>query len=140
VTGRFIVDAGPLVALLSKRDRYHGWALETFAGVNPPALTCEAVLAEAWYLLRGTEKGQTALLDLVAAGTLAIEFALMPELLAVRRLVVRYRDRPMSLADACLVRLAERFDEAEVITIDQDFSIYRKHGRKTIPLISPRVG
>ncbi|OGA02600.1 MAG: hypothetical protein A3H35_10810 [Betaproteobacteria bacterium RIFCSPLOWO2_02_FULL_62_17] len=140
MTGRFIVDAGPLVALLSKRDRYHGWALETFAGVNPPALTCEAVLAEAWYLLRGTEKGQTALLDLVAAGTLAIEFALMPELLAVRRLVVRYRDRPMSLADACLVRLAERFDEAEVITIDQDFSIYRKHGRKTIPLISPRVG
>jgi len=51
VTGRFIIDAGPLVALLSKRDRYHGWALETFAGVNPPALTCEAVLAEAWYRL-----------------------------------------------------------------------------------------
>jgi hypothetical protein len=78
-----------------------------------------------------------ALLDLVAAGTLAVEFALMSELAAVRRLVARYRDRPMSLADACLVRLAELFDDAEVITLDRDFSIYRKHGRQTVPLISP---
>jgi predicted nucleic acid-binding protein len=62
------------------------------------------------------------------------------ELAAVRRLVARYRDRPMSLADACLVRLAELFDEAEVITLDRDFSIYRKHGRQTIPLISPDTG
>lgn len=137
MTRRFIADTGPLVALLSKRDRYHDWALETFAGVNPPALTCEAVLAEAWHLLSGTAKGQTALLDLVAAGTLAVEFALMSELAAVRRLVARYRDRPMSLADACLVRLAELFDDAEVITLDRDFSIYRKHGRQTVPLISP---
>lgn len=137
MTPRFIVDTGPLVALLSKRDRYHRWALQTFAGVNPPALTCEAVLAEAWYLLSGTARGQTALLDLIAAGTLAVEFALMSELAAVRRLVARYRDRPMSLADACLVRLAELFDEAEVITLDRDFSIYRKHGRQTIPLVSP---
>jgi len=137
VTPRFIADTGPLVALLSRRDRYHGWALETFAGVSPPALTCEAVLAEAWHLLSGTAKGQTALLDLVAAGTLAVEFALMSELAAVRRLVARYRDRPMSLADACLVRLAELFDDAEVITLDRDFSIYRKHGRQTVPLISP---
>ena len=140
MTRRFIVDTGPLVALLSKRDRYHGWALETFAGVNPPALTCEAVLAEAWHLLSGTAKGQTALLDLIAAGTLAVEFALMSELAAVRRLVARYRDRPMSLADACLVRLAELFDDAEVITLDRDFSIYRKHGRQTVPLISPGTG
>lgn len=139
MTRRFIVDTGPLVALLSRRDRYHRWALETFAGVNPPALTCEAVLAEAWHLLSGTVKGQTALLDLIAAGTLVVEFALMSELTAVRRLVARYRDRPMSLADACLVRLAELFDEAEVITLDRDFSIYRKHGRQTVPLIWPGI-
>lgn len=139
MTRRFIADTGPLVALLSKRDRHHGWALETFAGVSPPALTCEAVLAEAWHLLSGTAKGQTALLDLVAAGTLAVEFALVSELAAVRRLVARYRDRPMSLADACLVRLAELFDDAEVITLDRDFSIYRKHGRQTVPLVSPRA-
>lgn len=137
MTQRFIVDAGPLVALLSERDRYHPWAKSAFARVTPPVLTCEAVLAEAWHLLRGTAHGQAALLELVVADTLVIEFALMQELEAVRRLVARYRDRPMSLADACLVRLAELFDEAVVITIDQDFSVYRKHGRQAIPLISP---
>lgn len=140
MTARFIVDTGPLVALLSRRDSYHRWALETFADVKPPALTCEAVLAEAWHLLSGTAKGQMALLDLIAAGTLAVEFALTAEFVAVRRLLARYRDRPISLADACLVRLAELFDEAKVVTLDRDFSIYRKHGRQTISLIAPAAG
>lgn len=139
MTQRFVVDAGPLVALLSERDRHHAWAKHVFARVTPPVVTCEAALAEAWHLLRGTANGQTALLELLASGTVAVEFDLMSELAAVRRLVARYRDRPMSLADACLVRLAELFDEAEVITVDQDFSVYRKHGRQAIPLISPHA-
>lgn len=58
-------------------------------------------------------------------------------LAAVRRLVTRYRDRPMSLADACLVRLAELYDEAAVLTLDANFTIYRKNGRQVIPLIAP---
>lgn len=137
MTQRAIVDAGPLVALLSARDHHHAWAKSAFAGVTPPAVTCEAVLAEAWHLLRNTANGQIALLDLLAAGTLTVEFALLAELTAVRRLVARYRDRPMSLADACLVRLAELFDEARILTVDKDFSVYRKHGRQAIPLVSP---
>jgi predicted nucleic acid-binding protein len=137
VSERFIVDAGPLVALLSRQDRYHAWAKNALAAVRPPAVTCEAVLAEAWHLLRGTANGQRALLDLIAAGTTSVEFALMSELESVRRLVLRYRDRPMSLADACLVRLAELFDEATVITLDEDFRVYRKHGRQAIPILAP---
>lgn len=134
---RYVVDTGPLVALLSSRDHYHEWAKQTFSDVRPPLLTCEAVIAEACHLLRGTDAGQAAILDLLAAGTVAIEFELSAELTAVRRLLNRYRDRPMSLADACLVRLAELFDEAQVITVDSDFSVYRKHGRQAIPVISP---
>ena len=137
---RHIVDAGPLVALLSSRDHHHAWARGVLADVIPPALTCEAALAEAWHLLGRTANGQKALLDLIGSGTISVEFALMSELESVRRLVLRYRDRPMSLADACLVRLAELFDEATVITLDRDFSIYRKHGRQTIPLIAPVSG
>lgn len=137
MNGRYIADAGPLVALLSSRDRHHAWAKAAFASVKPPALTCEAVLAEAWHLLGRSSNGQTALLDLVAGGTLVVEFSLIAELSPVRRLVARYRDRPMSLADACIVRLAELFDEAIVITLDQDFSVYRKHGRQSIPLAAP---
>jgi len=88
-------------------------------------------------LLGRTAHGQKALLDLMDAGTIAVEIALTAELESVRRLVQRYRDRPMSLADACLVRLAELFDEASVITLDRDFSVYRKHGRQTIPVVAP---
>ncbi len=134
---RAIVDTGPLVALLSARDTHHQWARSSFAAIAPPGITCEAVLAEAWHLLRGTARGQSALLELLAGGTLTIEFGLMAELAAVRRLVSRYKDRPMSLADACMVRLAEIYDEASVITLDRDFAVYRKNGRQVIPLISP---
>lgn len=139
MTRRCIVDAGPLVAFLSVRDHYHSWAKGAFATVTPPALTCEAALAEAWHLLSGTGNGQLALLELIAMGTVVPEFALKTEQAAVRRLVSRYRDRPMSLADACLVRMAELHDDAAVITVDRDFAVYRKHGRQAIPLVSPLV-
>lgn len=132
-----LVDAGPLVALLSERDRHHEWAKQAFAGSPTPARTCEAVLSEAWHLLRQTHRGQVALLELVERGLVSIDFALAAELIAVRRLVTRYRDRPMSLADACLVRMAELYDEAAVLTVDSDFTVYRKNGRQVIPLIAP---
>jgi predicted nucleic acid-binding protein len=137
VSARRICDAGPLVALLSERDRFHRWAKEVFARVRPPVVTCEAVVAEAWHLLRGTGNGQAALLALLSGGGLVIQFSLAEELSAVRRLVSRYRDRPMSLADACLVRMSELLDEAAVVTIDEDFHVYRRHGRQAIALISP---
>ena len=134
---RAIVDTGPLVALLSARDTHHQWARSSFATITPPGITCEAVLAEAWHLLRGTARGQSALLELLAAGTLTIEFGLMAELAAVRRLVSRYKDQPMSLADACIVRMAEIYEHHAVLTLDSDFSVYRKHGRVPLPLIHP---
>lgn len=126
-----------MVALLYHSDRHHRWAKEAFAAARPPFITCEPVLAEAWHLLRRVANGQTALLDLLATGALALQFSLAEELTAVRRLLVRYRDRPMSLADACLVRMSELWDDAAVVTIDQDFHVYRRHGRQVIPLNSP---
>ena len=96
---RFIVDAGPLVAYLSARDRYHTWAKHAFASVTPPLLTCEAVLVESWHLLRATSHGQEALLELLAQGLLDPDFAVKAEVTAIRQLTKRYRDRPMSLHD-----------------------------------------
>ncbi len=137
IVQRHIVDSGPLVAYLSSRDRYHTWAKHAFASVSPPLLTCEAVLVESWHLLRDTAKGQDALLDLLAQGLLDPDFAVKAEVMAIRQLTKRYRDRPMSLADACLVRLSELYDEASVMTVDSDFVVYRKHGRSSIPLVAP---
>jgi uncharacterized protein len=137
VTVPLLVDTGPLVALLSERDDYHQWATQAFAQAAVPVRTCEAVLSEAWYLLRATRRGQPALLELVERGLVSLDFVLAAELVAVRRLVTRYRDRPMSLADACLVRMAELYDEAAVMTLDGDFTIYHKNGRQVIPVVSP---
>jgi uncharacterized protein len=137
VSRRYIVDTGPLVAILSERDRHHEWATHVLASVTGAALTCEPVLTEAWHILGPHPLRRAALLDLVASGALSVVFDLEGEIVSVKRLAARYRDRPMSLADACLVRMAELNDDAQVITLDSDFSIYRKHGRQTIPAIAP---
>jgi uncharacterized protein len=137
MTSRVVLDTGPLVALLDRGDRYHAWARETFASIGPPLLTCEAVLAEAWHLLRRFSRGRDAILDLLARNVLLIAFDLGAEVLAVRKLAAKYASVPMSLADGCLVRMAELYTDARVITLDDDFAVYRKHGRQVIPLVRP---
>lgn len=136
---RFLLDTGPLVALLSARDNHHAWAKRALSSIEPPLLTCEAVMTESWHLLRGNARGQAALLELLAARLVTLEFALQDEIGAIRRLAARYADRPASLADVCLVRMSELHDGAVVITTDSDFTVYRRHGRQAIPLIAPFV-
>ncbi len=81
--------------------------------------------------------GEQKLLKLIEGGYLKIEFNLSNEISAVRNLMDKYSDLPMSLADACLVRMSEIHGDAAVFTVDSDFLVYRKHGRRKIPLISP---
>ncbi|MCY4563442.1 MAG: PIN domain-containing protein [Gammaproteobacteria bacterium] len=138
--GQVILDAGPLVALLNRRDRHHSWARDQWARISPPLIACEAVLAEACFLVRRFPDGQQAVLDLARRGVLDLSYRLAEDADAVSRLMGKYRDVPMSLADACLVRLAERHTDGVVLTLDNDFSIYRKHGRKVIPALTPSAG
>lgn len=132
-----ILDTGPLVALLNRRDRHHGWAAEQWSLAAPPFLTCEAVIAEACYLVQPFQGAQAAVLDLMQRGILDLSFQLADESKAVSRLLNKYRDVPMSLADACLVRMAELHAHGVILTLDSDFSIYRKNGRQVIPTITP---
>jgi predicted nucleic acid-binding protein len=132
-----IVDTGPLVALLNARDEHHEWAKAAMDAVEPPLITCEAVLTEAAYLVRKLRGGPEAVLDLVTRQVLRVDFRVDNELLALRTLVSRYASVPMSLADACLVRMAELRPRAAVLTLDADFQVYRRSGRLAIPLISP---
>lgn len=132
-----LVDTGPLVAFLNGRDRYHGWSKEVFAGLDAPVLSCEAVLSEACFLLRHARGGAEAVLKLVDRGLVRIPFRLEAESAPVRRLLARYADVPMSLADACLVRMSEQVSNAALLTLDRDFKIYRKHGRNTIRTLMP---
>jgi predicted nucleic acid-binding protein len=132
-----IVDCGPLVALLVRTDRHHGWAVDRLRELRPPLLTCEPVLAEVAHLVRRMRRGLDRFVDLLLSDVLRVDFAVVAERVVIGRLLKKYGDRPMSLADACLVRLAELNDRPSVLTIDGDFSVYRKHGRRTIPLITP---
>jgi len=136
VKRRFLLDTGPLVALLNRSDRYHAWAAEQWTEADAPLLSCEAVVAEACHLLRSCPGGGAAVVELVRRGAIALPFALAEESAAVARLLDRYADLPMSLADACLVRMAETLG-CSVMTIDADFRVYRIHGRRVIPTRMP---
>jgi len=135
---RCLIDAGPLVAFLIRRDQHHAWALSHFKAESAPFSTCEAVLAEAEHILERSEGGASEKLRaLLEAGVLEISFSLHQQLPAVRKLQRRFADAPMALADACLVRMAEMDDTSFIFTTDSHFRIYRKSNRKVIPLIVP---
>lgn len=132
-----ISDTGPLVAYLDRSDRDHAWAKEVFMGITRPLLTCEAVIAEALFLLRRGGIEPDGLLDLIARGLVVPKFNLAGEIAAIQQLMKTYRNIPMSLADACLVRMSEIYGDSKVMTLDSDFTVYRKSRRRVIPLICP---
>jgi uncharacterized protein len=133
---RVIADTGPLVAYLDRSDRDHKWAKDEFGRLTEPLLTCEAVIAEALFLLRRGGIFPDGLLELVRRGILLPDFSLAGEIEPVLHLMRKYRDISMSLADACLVRMAEIHPASVVMTLDSDFTIYRKSRRGIIPLLT----
>jgi uncharacterized protein len=131
-----LLDTGPLVAYLYRRDADHDWASEQFRRAETPFISCEPVVTEACFLTARNGQRPTNVTELLARGIVRFGLALKDELGAVRALMERYADVPMSLADACLVRLAE-LTRLPICTLDADFSIYRAHGRQMLDLISP---
>jgi uncharacterized protein len=134
-----IVDTGPLVAFFDRAERHHSWVAGRVEELEAPLLVCEPVLAEAMYLLARHTKAQDALFELLQNGALRVAFRIEEHVDALRKLLQKYRDTPMSLADACLVRMAEIHERHAVLTLDSDFSVYRKHGRVPLTLIHPAV-
>lgn len=134
---KVLLDTGPLVAFLNRRDQYHAWAKEQMARLEPPLLTCESVLSEACFLVQDLGGGSEAVMRLVQRGLVTLDFDLQDEVIAIEKLLARYANVPMLLADACLVRMNELHEGSVVLTLDGDFRIYRKHGRYVIPVIMP---
>jgi len=137
VSARLIVDSSALVAFLSPDEEAHGWARRTLGRCESAVLTCEAVLTESAFLLRRRPKGAAGLLALLADGFIDLPFRLADEVPAIRTLMTRYADVPMSLADACLVRMSELLPRWPVMTLDSDFKRYRRNRRQLIPLLMP---
>lgn len=137
MSAQTILDTGPLVAFLNPADNHHEWAAAQLRRLKPPLLTCEIVLGEACFVLQARGRDPSAVLDMVARGAVKVEFSLTSDVEAVRRLLRRYADMGASLADVCLVRMSEIYSNCQVLTLDRDFLIYRRDGRRVIPLIAP---
>ena len=130
-----LVDAGFLVALLSRRDSHHQWAAMQAPGHAPPWLTCEAVLSEAIHLLGA--RGAPALSEMLRRRALVVAFNLDSDVEPVIKLLQKYADVPISLADACLVRMTETLPDPVILTTDSDFRVYRRHSRQMVPCVMP---
>ena len=132
-----LLDAGPLVAYLDRAEQHHAWAKEKFEALTKPLHVCEAVLTEACFLLANLPKAQSAVGELLRLGVLAmtsVGTAAQPRIFA---LMEKYRQVPMSYADACLLWLAETNARSSVFTLESDFEIYRLDRARRVPVIAP---
>ena len=129
-----VADTGPLVALFDRGDAYHEWALEGLGKISSPLATTESVVSEVLFLLRDMPRSRAAFLEFWSDGALRIAFDAEVNKTAMAALLRKYADVGMSVADAAIVRLSELVSDALVWTLDKDFRIYRRAGRKVIPL------
>jgi hypothetical protein len=129
-----IADTGFRVAFANRHDQYHEWAVSVAERITEPLLTCEPVLAEAAFHLADVR----IVLAMLEQGLVTLAFDCNDHLPQLADLAERYADRRPDLADLCLVRLSELHPRHRVVTVDrQDFRVYRRNKRDTIPLICP---
>jgi predicted nucleic acid-binding protein len=132
-----LLDTGPLVALLSRNDANHDRARRVFAECAPPFRSCEAVIAEACFLMRKVHPtGPADVAALGARGVFSIAISAQEHWPNIAALLKTYADRPISLADACLIRCAELHEEARIATFDSDFGIYQWARKREFDLVS----
>lgn len=125
-----LVDAGPLAAIVNANDQYHVVCTAAAKIIPPPTGTVWPVLSEVMYLLAGMPRAQEAVWEMIARGKLQLLPLGADDIPRIRELMTKYSNRPMDLADAALIRVAERENIRQFFTVDRkDFSVYRLHGR-----------
>ena len=132
-----LLDTGVVVALLDRSEGFHQRSVAAVEEIDRPLITCEAVIAESCYLLRGLEGAPEAVLENVARGVFLIPFQLSRSAPAVQGLLQKYRELPIDVADACLIQLANESGSDEILTLDRDFEVYRRGRNKPFRLLIP---
>ncbi len=120
-----LLDTGVIVALLDRSEKFHKACAQTVREVEAPLVTCEAVITESCYLLRNLSGASEAVIENITAGIFQVPFQLSRDTAGVKQVLRKYKERKIDLADACLIRLADQFGTADILTLDQDFTIYR---------------
>jgi len=121
----WLIDTGPLVAILDRRDRDHARCVEALQDIKRPLLTTWPVITEAAYLLAYSQRAQDALMEMIQRASIGIATLSAGDVPRMRALMGRYRDVPMDFADASVVCVAERENIGNIVTLDKDFTIYR---------------
>ncbi len=134
-----LLDTGVIVALLDRSERSHAACVRAVEETSAPLVTCEAVIAESCYLLRKQPRAAEAILENVSSGAFQIPFQLTEAAGPLQRLFRKYRDSGMDFADACLVHLAGQLQTGDILTLDQDFEIYRWGANKPFRLLLKNV-
>jgi uncharacterized protein len=132
---RVLLDTGCLVALLDRSEQYHRHCVEVVSTISMPLATCEAVIAETCYLLRGVPGAPIAVLENVEKGIIEVPLRLADQAARVARLLKKYADVPMDLADGCLVDLATQCQTGKILTLDHDFKVYRWGKNRSFELL-----
>ena len=126
-----LLDTGVIVGLLDRSEAYHIRCVTALDGLEGPLVTCEAVITESCYLLRGLPGAVETVLENVDRGIFQIPFQLSRSANLVRNVMRKHRDLPVDFADACLVQLADELNTGDILTLDRDFASYR--WRRTRP-------
>jgi uncharacterized protein len=132
-----IVDTGVLVALLSRKDQHHEWAVRQAMALPLPWATCESVLSETYHRISPSTSARKGLLEMIRRGALAFPFALPPAMGSMAGLLEKFSDLPTSVADANLLLMAGHLPGAVIWTTDRDFLVYRWPGKKAPAVILP---
>ncbi|MBV8844498.1 MAG: PIN domain-containing protein [Bryobacterales bacterium] len=132
-----LLDAGVIVAVLDNSDQWHHVCVQAIEEVAGTLITCEAVIAESCHLLRRIHGATAKILENVAMGVFQIPFQLSRDSRAIQRVLQKYRDRHVDLADACLIHLADEFKTGDILTTDSDFDIYRWGSNKPFRRLIP---
>ena len=120
-----LIDTGAIVALLDRSERHHEACVETLEHLTSPLVTCEAVIAESCYRMRRLPGAAEAVLENVAKGVFRIPLELAAAAPQVQRILRKYRNQEIDLADACLIHLAGEVRSGDILTLDSDFEVYR---------------
>jgi uncharacterized protein len=120
-----LVDTGVIVSSLVQTEKHHGICVQALRDAERPLLTCDAVIVESCHILRRVAGAAEAVLANISAGLIQTPFQLSRQSAAVRSILKKYRDLRIDFADACLIRMAEQFETGEILTLDQDFDVYR---------------
>jgi uncharacterized protein len=137
---RVLVDTGPIVAILSRRDQYHRACVEALREMPGPLFTCWQVITEAAWLLRKSGDAIQQLLRSMDAGFLELLPLTTKDTQPIASILKKYRDIRIQLADAALVHLAVRDGLDTIFTLDQrDFSVFRLPRGRAFRILPARL-